>query len=302
MDIGLVDVDSLMPNLALMKLSAWHKAHGDSVKFYEPLFDNPDRIYASKVFDFTADYQYFPDDCEIVKGGTGYDIHARLPEEAESMMPDYDLYGGCDYSLGRFTRGCPNRCPWCVVWRMDGNEIREVSKLSDFHDHRHDTVRVLDDNIMADGDIFCHACEQLSAAGVKTMWEALDIRLVTPDTAKALASVRIAKHYIHFAWDSHAADDYISPGIEMLKAAGVKPYMLVFYVLVGFNTSREFDLYRIETLRSLGVYPFVMKYDKTDRYQRDLARWCNNRFIFQSCKFEDYDCPTNREGLWTTGK
>lgn len=293
MEVALIDVDSKIPNLALMKLSAYHKRHGDNVKFYEPLLDHPDLCYASKIFDFTPEPDYWPD-CEIVRGGVAYDRKLHLPEEAEHIMPDYGLYN-CEYALGRFTRGCPNNCPWCVVPSMDGHEVRQVADLNEFWDGQQ-VVRLLDDNIMADSDIFCRACEQLSKAEVKVIWEALDIRLVTPETARALASVKQGKS-IHFAWDSHAQDDAVPRGLKYLADAGLKPWRFMFYVLVGFGTKRDYDLYRIYTLRDLGTNPFVMPFDKNDRYQRDLARWCNNKVLFKSIpRFEDYDCPTNREG------
>lgn len=286
MRVSLVDVDSKMPNLALMKASAWHKTQGDEVKFHEPLFDAPDICYMSKIFDFTPDYQFTPD-CEVVRGGTGYDLHAKLPfPDYDRIMPDYSLYG-CDYAVGRFTRGCPNNCPWCVVPKMDGNEVRHVADLADFWDGQQ-IVRLLDDNIMADADEFCRDCEQLSRAGVKVIWEALDIRLVSADTARALASVRQEKS-IHFAWDGRAQDAYIESGLATLAQFGIKPWRLMFYVLVGFNTSREYDLERIYKLRDLGTNPFVVPFDKLDPYQRDLARWCNNKVIFKSTKtFEEY--------------
>lgn len=282
--VGLVDVDSRIPNLALMKISAHHKAKGDDVKFYEPLFDRPDLVYASKVFDFTPDYSYFPD-CEVLRGGTGYDLAAKLPDEIEAAFPDYSLYG-CDYAIGRYTRGCPNNCPWCVVPKMDGRDVRQVAKLSDFWDGQR-VVRLLDDNIMADEDVFCRACEELSRFGPKVVWEALDIRRVNDRTARALASVILGKQ-IHFAWDFHSQDEAVPRGIECLKRNGVKPWRLMFYVLVGFNTPMEYDLYRIETIHNLGADPFVMPYDKSDRYQRDLARWCNNKAIFNTVPFEKY--------------
>lgn len=286
MQVSLVDVDSKIPNLALMKISAWHKSMGDQVKFYEPLFDDPDICYMSKIFDFTEDYQFTPD-CEVIRGGTGYDLHARLPIPGyDRIMPDYSLYG-CDYAIGRFTRGCPNSCPWCVVPKMDGNTVRHVADLTDFWSGQ-DVVRLLDDNIMADSDEFCRDCEQLSRAGVKVIWEALDIRLVNDETARALASVK-TKGSIHFAWDGKAQDAHVEPGIATLAKHGVKPYRLMFYVLVGFNSARDYDLMRIYKLRELGANPFVMPFDKSDPYQKDLARWCNNKFIFKSTKrFEDY--------------
>lgn len=150
-------------------------------------------------------------------------------------------------------------------------------------------MRLLDDNIMADADEFCRDCEQLSGAGVHVIWEALDARLVNDQTASALATVKHFKR-IHFAWDSHAQDDAVPRCIDTLKRHGLKPWRLMFYVLVGFNTDRGYDLHRVYTLRDMGANPFVMPFDKSDPYQRDLARWCNNKVIFAAApRFEDYE-------------
>lgn len=295
MNVCLIDVDSKIPNLALMKASTWHKRRGDTVKLgYDPLFDRPDLCYVSKVFDFTPEPEYLPD-CETIKGGTGYSLTARMPFDDgvtyDRIMPDYELYKakypGIDYAIGRFTRGCPNRCPWCVVWHMDGDKVRHVADLDDFWCGQ-DVVRLLDDNIMADEDEFVADCEQLHDAGVRVIWEALDIRRVTDRTAEALASVRHEKS-IHFAWDGHAQDGAIEHGIETLARDGLKPWRLMFYVLVGFNTTPEYDMHRITTLHELGANPFVMPFDKSDPYQRHLARWCNNKFIFKSTTFDEYE-------------
>lgn len=287
MKVCLIDVDSKIPNLALMRASTYHKQRGDDVKLgYDPLFDSPDLCYASKIFDFTPEPEYMPD-CETLKGGPGYDLDAIMPfEDYDRIMPDYSLYG-CDYAIGRFTRGCPNRCPWCVVPKMDGNEVRHVADLTDFWCGQK-VVRLLDDNIMADADEFVRDCEQLSSAGVKVIWEALDIRLVNDQTARALASVKVEKS-IHFAWDGHGQDGAIVPGIETLRKHGIKPWRLMFYVLVGFNTTPEYDMHRIMTLHELGANPFVMPFDKSEPYQRHLARWCNNKIIFKSTTFDDYE-------------
>ena len=174
---------------------------------------------------------------------------------------------------------------------MDGNEVRHVADLTDFWDGQ-DTVRLLDDNLLADGDEFCRDCEQLHNAGVNVIWEALDIRLITDQTAKALASVKQAKR-IHFAWDSPAQDAAVPRGVEILKRNGIRPYRLMFYVLVGFNTTPEYDMHRIESLIQMGANPFVMPFDKSDPYQKHLARWCN-RFIFRKTSFEDYE-PWKKE-------
>ena len=284
MNVCLIDVDSKIPNLALMKASTWHKSVGDSVKLgYDPETDHPDLCYVSKIFDFSPEPEYLPTDCEVIKGGSGYDY--------DRIMPDYDLFRDRfpkdDYAIGRFTRGCPNHCPWCIVWRMDGNEVRHVADLRDFWRGQR-VVRLLDDNIMADEDEFVSDCQQLTDANVKAIWDALDIRLVTMRSAHALASVKVAKQ-IHFSWDGPSQDAFIEPGIDMLGLAGIKGWRLTFYVLVGFNTTPEYDMYRIEALRSLGVNPYVMPYDRTDPYQRHLARWCNNKKLFKSTSFDDYE-------------
>jgi hypothetical protein len=286
MNVCLVDIDSKMPNLALMRASAWHKERGDSVKLgYTPLLDDPDLCYASKMFDFTPEPEYLPV-CETLKGGPGYSLEARMPfDDYDRIMPDYSLYG-CEYAIGRFSRGCPNRCPWCVVPKMDGDVVRKVADLEDFWDGQ-GVVRLLDDNLMVDDDLFCDACGQLEKAGVDTVFEALDIRLVTDRTAQALAGVKATKR-LHFAWDSHAQDDAVPRGIETLGRHGIRPWRLTFYVLVGFDSEPDYDLHRIRTIHHMGANPFVMPFDKSDPYQRHLARWCNG-FVFKVTAFDDYE-------------
>ena len=287
MNVCLIDVDSKIPNIALMRASTWHKQRGDNVKLgYEPLFDRPDLCYASKIFNFTPEPEYMPE-CETLKGGTGYDIRAKMPfEDYDRIMPDYALYG-CDYAIGRFTRGCPNNCPWCVVPKMDGREVRHVADLRDFWDGQK-VVRLLDDNIMADADEFCRDCEQLHKADVQVIWDALDARLVDDTTAAALATVKQAKS-IHFAWDGHAQDEAVPRCIRTLDKHGIKPWRLMFYVLVGFTHDSDYDMHRIMTIHNMGANPFVMPFDKSDPYQKHLARWCNNKFIFKKVTFDRYE-------------
>ena len=91
MNIGLLPVDSSYPNLALMKISAYHKARGDSVEWYNPLCCY-DKVYIAKVFSFTPDHGYYINADQVEKGGTGYDISKNLPKEIDRAYPDYSLY------------------------------------------------------------------------------------------------------------------------------------------------------------------------------------------------------------------
>ena len=129
MIVGLHDCDGHgYPNLALMKLSAWHKAQGDDVRWFIPLAQY-DRVYSSKVFTFTPDDPYLPSDA--IKGGTGYGASLNLPDEVEHMCPDYELYH-CKESYGFLTRGCPNACPWCIVQKKEG-KIRAHADIEELY-------------------------------------------------------------------------------------------------------------------------------------------------------------------------
>lgn len=215
-------------------------------------------------------------------------------EGYDRIMPDYSIYKEryphMDMAIGRFTRGCIRKCPWCVVPKMDGNVVRSVASLDDFWCGQ-EAVRVLDDNILADSDIFCKACEQIRSKGKaikKVIWEALDIRLINDETAAALHSLG-GSYTIHFAWDGPAQDDAVPRGVEILNRNGVRPYRLMFYVLVGFNTTREYDMHRIMTLKEMGCHPYVMPFDRSDPYQHYLQRYTNNKWVFKSCTFDEYE-------------
>ena len=132
MEIGLIDVDSHnFPNLALMKLSSYHKSKGDNVEWWNGL-KHYDRVYQSKVFDstYTKDNEFCVMADEIVKGGTGYDLKNRLPDEIEHAYPDYSLYNIKSTAYGFLTRGCPRHCPFCIVSEKEGN-THTVADLSE---------------------------------------------------------------------------------------------------------------------------------------------------------------------------
>ena len=93
MRIGLIDVDGHnFPNIPLMKISAWHKSQGDSVEWYHPMFSgHMDKVYMSKVFAFTPDYEYMIDADEIIKGGSGYCIELVDGKEIYHAERDRNL-------------------------------------------------------------------------------------------------------------------------------------------------------------------------------------------------------------------
>lgn len=285
MNIGLVDVDSRIPNLALMKISAYHKALGDHVGLYAPLFDSPDLIYASKVFDYTLDYDYYPPDVPVLKGGTGYNLTETLLDEIEKQYPDYALYN-CGYAMGFATRGCSRECAFCVVPRKEGY-VKAVGDIYDFW-RGQEYLKLLDNNLTAIPDHYEQIVKQLVKEKIKTDFsQGLDIRFMTAEMARLLSKVRLWKQ-IHFAWDNMDDESAVRRGIEVLVANGVSRRKIMFYVLIGFTTTEQEDLYRVEVLRGLNVSPFVMPYNKQDKYQRRFARWCNHKAIFKTVPWERY--------------
>ncbi len=291
MKIGLIDVDGHnFPNLALMKLSAWHKAQGDTVEWAQS-FRRYDLLYKSKVFTFSTERPFLVSADKIITGGTGYrDYSTALPDEIEHTCPDYSLYPEFRAAYGFLTRGCPNRCPWCVVPKKEG-AIRPHAELSEFIADRKEAI-LLDNNVLA-SDFGLSQIEEIVRRGIRVDCnQGLDARIIAgnPDIARLLARVKWIR-YIRMAYDHAANEEPVMKAIENLKTAGVKPYRMFFYVLVKDIADA---LKRIEQLRSAGVQPFAQPYRDFDNHtkpsveQRRLARWCNHKAIFNSIRFRNY--------------
>lgn len=289
MRIGLVDVDGHnFPNFALMRISAFHKNLGDLVEWADPLYGGGyDKVYMSKIFTFTPDYPY-EFDCEVVKGGTGYDIKSRLPEEIESsLVMDYDIYPDCNYSLQFLSRGCIRKCPFCLVRDKEGY-IHPVDPVE--LNPRGEWIEVLDNNFFANPE-WKSSIDYLLKANQPVKLHGVDIRIMTEEQAYWLNKLKRHGH-IHIAWDLPSLD-LTEKLREVTKY--IKPYKMVCYVLVGYNSTKEQDLFRIRTLKEFGVCPFVQPYRDFEnkriptQYEKDLARWANNKFFYKSCDFEEFE-------------
>lgn len=291
----MIDVDGHnYPNLALMKLSAWHKAQGDTVEWWWG-FDHYDRIYMSRVFDdtYTEDEPEPVNGDEIVRGGTGYGLDNRLPDAVEHIMPDYGLYHWMpkNTAYGFLTRGCPRGCAFCIVAQKEGRNSKKVADLGEWWDGQ-ENIELLDPNTLACPD-HLELLEQLARSRAKVNFsQGLDARLLNEANIEAINKIFVNE--IHFAWDRMEETKAVLRGLELYRSrAKHRPHGQygTVYVLTNFDTSMEDNLARIYTLRELGYDPYVMVYDKPNAPQeiRDLQRWCNNRLIFKKCPdFSDY--------------
>ncbi|WP_252249153.1 radical SAM protein [Clostridium sp. VAP23] len=286
MKIGLIDVDGHnFPNLALMKISAYHKSLGDEVEWFFG-FSEYDKVYMSKVFTFTDDFMQVINAKEIIKGGTGYDLKNILPKEIENIYPDYSLYGVKE-AYGYLTRGCPRGCKFCIVAEKEGQCSKKVADLNQFWNGQKE-IKLLDPNILACKDWQGLFQQLIDSKAYVDFTQGLDIRLMTEEKAKMLNKIKVKM--IHFAWDNYEFETYekLKQFRPLLNFNGRK---LRVYVLTNFNTTFAQDLERIYKLKELDYDPYVMIYEKwkAPKNIKQLQRWVNSKFIFRSCeKFEDY--------------
>nr|DAW51355.1 MAG TPA: Elongator protein 3, MiaB family, Radical SAM [Caudoviricetes sp.] len=305
MQIGLYDVDGHnFPNLALMKLSAWHKRQGDGVEFVLPL-KHYDKIYVSKVFgdEYSKISDFALQADEIVYGGTGFaitvengrevyhkDRDPNLPDEIEHIYPDYSLYPDLTKgkAFGFLTRGCCNNCDFCIVSKKEGMCSKKVADLSEFWNGQKEIV-LLDANILACKDRI-ELLNQLADSKAKVDFtQGLDARFITEDVADALKRIKIKT--VHFAFDFMKNEKAIIRGLRTYKEiVGTSDRNAIVYILTNFNTTIEEDLYRVNMVQEAGFSPDIRIYRKHTAPQilRDLQRWANNRLLYRSCDFMNY--------------
>lgn len=290
MKIGLFDYENNnYPNLALMKLSAYHKSKGDSVEWYQgPLFDDFDKIYASKIFTWTKEKKISN---KVIIGGTGFFADKKykpknLSKEIEHICPDYSIYPNLKASYGFLTRGCPNNCKWCFVPKKEG-KIKKHADIEEFTKHKN--VILMDNNVLA-SDHGIKQIEKISKMGLKIDFnQGLDARLIDDKIAKLLSKV---KWYfpVRLACDTSQNIENVRKAIELLRWHNVTPRNYFVYMLID---DIESALERVKFLKGMSVTPFAQPYrdlngTKPKRELRDFARWVNTHKHFFSCSWDEY--------------
>lgn len=312
MNIGLVDVDSHnFPNIPIMKISAWHKGKNDNVEF-AAAGKKYDKVYMSKVFTESKELEGITAET-IIRGGSGYDLENKLPEEIEHMYPDYALYPQLTYdkAYGMLTRGCP-RCNhgFCITPKKDGCKSKKVADLEEFWRGQKKIV-LLDQNILACPDRI-DLLNQLKKSKTEIEFNGgVDVRYINDEVIEALKGIKV-KDY-HFAWDDPKED--LRQQFWKMKESGLKnPDRVGVYVLTNYWSTTKEDLYRVYTLREMGFVPYVMVFDKQKFVDQNgkwikgiekkytpeqlihfktcqhMQRWSTTRAIIKQCPdFEKYE-------------
>ena len=290
MNIGLVDVDGHnFPNLALMKISAYNKSKGDNVEWADPLFGRYDMVYKSKVFTFTKD-NLDVYDCKVLKGGTGYDITSKLPKEIDDMQPDYSLYNIEGVSYGFLTRGCPNKCKWCIVPIKEGKvyPYRDIDEVA----NGNKKVILMDNNILA-SEYGINQLKKIAEKGYKVDFnQGLDARLITDEVAEILAKIKWID-YIRLACDQKGQINSILKAHGLLEKYGYKKDIFCYFLISDWDDVHT----RLNALRQYKWFkPHGQPYRDFNnskqiipQWQKDMAHWMNKHNIYYSCEFKDFE-------------
>jgi len=298
-----VDVDSKIPNLALMKISTYHKSFGNDVDIIKLGFDGYpthkkekivdakgyDRTYASCIFTVNKDY-FKIINCDYVKiGGTGIDLNYNLPDYVDCLDEDYSMYPENNDSYGFITRGCIRNCYFCFVPKKEGKlvEYRDWQKIV-----KHKRTYFLDNNFLAYWDHKKILKELVDNNVFFQFNQGLDIRLLDHENAKLLSEAKYVGDYI-FAFDDVKYEKMIERGLNIFKTYISRNWRSKFFVYAHPDMEIKDITYRIDWLKRNKALPYLMR-DKScwsspnSNFYVDLASWCNQAGLFKNMTFEEY--------------
>lgn len=298
MRVGLIAVDSKHPNLALMKISSHHKRQGDQVEWHEEN-KHYDVVYLSKIFNFSPDFDKPIDADRIVKGGTGYDIYSKLPEEMEFVVPDYSIYPDIDNrtAYGFLTRGCPNKCKWCVVPRKEG-PVHPYMDVDDVAVDGRNKLVLMDNNVLA-CEYGLQQIDKIAERGYRVDFnQALDARLITEDVARRLAKVRWLNQ-IRFGCDTPKQIVECEKAMRLIDGFRERPASYLMYTMIGSDFDEAVS--RLSHWRGYKRVRIVAQpfrdvdnpNQQIPKWQKDLARWAMRREYYATCEFKDFSPRKN---------
>jgi len=267
--VVLIDVDSAIPNLALMKLSRYYKNRHKKVILARDSSGHyrAKHVFASCIFNRPGTEaklrklrSIHGDD--ILIGGSGVDISLRLSDEIEALMPDYSLYGGMDFALGFLTRGCMRKCEFCIVPIKEGR-LKRVAEIDDIVPAGQKRLVLLDDNLLAYPGVN-GILKEMKEKGLQVNFnQTLDIKYLTPETAELLQKIDSRNYFFtrrmyYFSLNSPSLIPLVREKIRLLYK--LRRSEITFICMYGYNTTLSEDIEIFSFLQSLGVSPFVQEY------------------------------------------
>lgn len=313
MRVRLTQLDGKMPNIALMRLSAWHRAQGDEVYYTRrarrDIFEGEyDMVYGSAIFDFSAEKvelfrREFPD---AVVGGTGSGSWTTLDDiGVDNLESDIDYADQqVDYSMGFLQRGCRLKCKFCVVPRKEGRPRFNQSVNDMWRGEGHPRkLHIMDNDFFGVPEWRRHV-EDIREGGFKVcLSQGINVRLIDDEAAAALASIeyrdsKFRKRRLYTAWDNLGQQRIFFGGIERLVRAGIPTKHIMAYMLIGYAKGETMgDIqYRFQAMVSAGIMPYPMVYDIKNKKLRRFQRWVVTG-LYRACSFDEYLARLNGRTL-----
>lgn len=285
MIVRVTQLDGKLPNLALMRLAAWHRSQGDDVRWERGTcrqLDEPDYdvVYGSAIFAETKKAaailaKQFPG---AIIGGTGGDRTLRVEDIVPSQFTGLDYSGYPDFtaSIGYAMRGCRFKCGFCIVPKMEGAArhnatISQIWRGESYPKHLH----LLDNDFFGNPE-WRGTVEAINAGGFKVcINQGVNVRLLDAEQAKALASMRVMDDQfktrrIYTAWDNIGDEEVFFRGVDLLEAEGVNPDNIMVYMLVGYDPRETWERiwHRYNRMMERGVRPYPMVFGGDERKPR----------------------------------
>lgn len=325
--IRLTQLDGKLPNLALMKLSHWHKSIGDYVVFKDSVVRDEsegsyDIVYGSTIFSSTAKKvelfkANFP---QAVIGGTGYDMSSKVEHiigcgDYDYEHYDYDIYPDFTHSIGFSQRGCRLRCKFCVVPQKEG-KIQVVNTIADIWrgEDYEKKIHLLDNDFFGQPTWKERSQEIIDGKFKVCFNQGINVRLIHEEGAEYLSRMKYCddsfkNKRIYTAWDNRKDEDIFMRGINIMINAGIRPGNIMVYFLCGYWPNETFNdiWYRFQRMVDIGVLPFPMIYRDEDKVidEDDIStpsykmlkrfqRWVVRRY-YKIVTWPQYNMTSRRE-------
>ena len=304
MNVKLIHIDGKLPNLALMRLAAWHKhnkanvsfTHSSEIDMFEP---EPDQVYASSIFKFSEKKRnqikmHYPD---VIMGGTGTSTTHTLDQyiDTDFMDIDYSIYPDFPYSIGFSQRGCRMKCKFCVVPTKEGKVKEEQSIHSIWRGKKYPKEVILLDNDFFGQPNWKEKAEEIITGNFKVCFtQGVNVRLINDESVFYLSRVKyydskFQNRRLYTAWDNLNDEALFLRKIRLLLNYGIKPRHIMVYMLIGFKKDETWEeiFHRFTKMTELGLLPYPMVYNNERKDLKKFQRWAV-RGYYRFIRWEDF--------------
>lgn len=307
-NVRLTHLDGKLPNLALMKLSAWFKSLGANVFFthsasrelFEPEYD---LVLASSIFAWSENARIdfkrsFPDG---ILGGTGAEDSMTVEKflGEQDIKPDYSIYPHFAPSLGFSQRGCRLNCSFCVVPKKEGKVYESGSINGIWRGEGHPKQIILLDNDFFGQPKWRERCQEIQDGNFEVSFnQGINIRLIHKEAAEFLSRLKyrddqFKSKRIYTAWDNRKDEEIFIRGVKTMTDAGIRPQNIMVYFLCGYWPGETLQdcMYRFEKMLEMKLMPYPMVFDNKNKELKKFQRWVIRRY-YQIIPWPEYD-PQN---------